>query len=312
MSRSDDLPSLKARLRLSAIIGKTLKLARRGGDWWGDCPFHPEKTASFSVNDVKAFYHCFGCHAHGDVLDWWQKTESMGMADAVERLKQEAGEVTPWREEARSHKADDAEALAKREQARAIWAASQPIGGTIGETYLRSARRIRLGLPEWLRFHPRLPIGAGEGETWPAMVAGVIGLDGQVLAIQRTFLARDGSGKAVIQSPKRSLGPLADGAVRLGPPALTLGIAEGIETGLSAMELFAVPVWCALGSNLARIGLLATVRNVVIFADRGEAGEAAADKAKIAFRLAGRKVAVRFPAIGKDFNDELRARRDGS
>ncbi len=308
----DEIGLLKARLQLSTVIGKKIKLKLRGGDWWGSCPFHKENTGSFSVNDAKGFYHCFGCRAHGDVLDWWQKTEGMGPADAIERLKHEAGEARPWREEARSSKADDAEARAKRDQALAIWSSSQPIGGTIAETYLRSARRIRLGLPECLRFHPGLPIGGIDGESWPAMVASVTDLEGQVIAIQRTFLARDGSGKAVIQSPKRSLGGLAEGAVQLGPAAITLGIAEGIETGLSAMELFAVPVWCALGSNLSRLSLPAMVRNVAIFADRGEAGEAAAEKAKSAFRLLGRKVAVRFPAIGNDFNDELRARRGGT
>lgn len=312
MPRSDELPSLKARLRMSNIISQRVKLSRRGGDWWGQCPFHQEKTGSFSVNDAKGFYHCFGCHAHGDVLDWWQKTEGLSLADAIDRLKQQAGEVKPWREETRASKADDREALAKRDQARAIWDASRYIGGTIAETYLRSARRIRVELPVSLRFHSGLPIGGITSETWPAMVASVADLNGQVIAIQRTFIARDGSGKAAIQSPKRSLGSLAEGSVQLGPPATTLGIAEGIETGLSAMERFAVPVWCALGSNLARIDLHNVTHNVMIFADRGEAGELAAEGARIAFRSRGRKVAIRFPADGfKDFNDELKALRDG-
>lgn len=62
----------------------------------------------------------------------------------------------------------------------------------------------------------------------------------------------------------------------LAPVGPVIGLAEGIETGLSAMDLFRVPVWCALGSNLARIVLPAGARNVAIFADRGEAGERAA------------------------------------
>lgn len=307
----DDLGPLKARMRLSTEVGRKLKLTRRGGDWWGVCPFHSEKTGSFSVNDGKGFYHCFGCGAHGDVLDWWQFSEGLSLAEAIDRLKGEAGHAKPWQAEARATKADDAEARAKREQARAIWAASLPISGTIGETYLRRARRIRVSLPGSLRFHPALPSGGPESLEWPAMVAAVTNLSGEVTAIQRTFLARDGESKAHIDNPKRSLAPLGDGAVQLGPPATMLGIAEGIETGLSAMEMFLVPVWCALGSNLARIALPASVQNVVIFADRGEAGEAAAEKARMAFRQIGRRVAVRFPAKGKDFNDELKARRNG-
>jgi DNA primase len=133
-------------------------------------------------------------------------------------------------------------------------------------------------------------------------------LAGAVVAVQRTFLAPDGAGKATIENPKRSLGSIARGAVCLAPAGAVVGLAEGIETGLSAMELFHVPVWCALGSNLAGVRLPRAVRQVAIFADRGAAGEAAAEKARETFRLQGRKVTVRLPAIGKDFNDELKAR----
>jgi DNA primase len=311
MSR-DDLPSLKARIRLSSVIGKSVKLKHRGGDWWGVCPFHSEKTGSFSVNDAKSFFHCFGCGAHGDVLDWWRLIDGLSLPDAIDRLKHVAGEARPWRDELRSVKSDDGETRRKRDQALAIWQATEPLAGTMAETYLRSSRAIQIAPPQSLRFHPGLSIGGPDGDLWPAMVAAVSDLAGNVIAIQRTFLARDGSSKARIDSPKRSLAPLAEGAVRLGEPMHTLGVAEGIETGLSAMERFLVPVWCALGSNLARIALPDQVRNVVIFADRGEAGEDAADKARTSFRQRGRAVAVRFPSIGKDFNDELKAMRRGA
>lgn len=312
MAPRADIGSLKVCLRLSSVVGKHVKLARRGDDWWGVCPFHNEKTGSFSVNDEKCFYHCFGCGAHGDVLDWWRLIDGLSLPESIARLKLLAGETAPWRNEATPTKADDAEARRKREHARLIWFSSQPISGTIAETYLRCSRAIRLALPDSIRFHPDLSVDAIGRDTWPAMVAAVSDLAGDVIAIQRTFLARDGLGKATIDSPKRSLGALAEGAVRLGEPRFTLGIAEGIETGLSAMQLFAVPVWCALGNNLARPALPSIIRSVVIFADRGEAGEAAAKKAAIAVRSAGRKVAVKFPAIGKDFNDELKARRHGA
>ena len=144
------------------------------------------------------------------------------------------------------------------------------------------------------------------------MVAAVVDLLGAVVAVQRTFLLPDGSGKAAMDRPKRALGPVGQGAVCLGPAGAVVGLAEGIETGLSAMELFRVPVWCALGSNLARVVLPERARAVAIFADRGEAGERAAAIAAKTLHGQRRKVAVRFPAIGKDFNDELKARRNGS
>jgi DNA primase len=246
------------------------------------------------------------------VLDWWQAINGLSLPEAIDRLKAEAGHAPPWREEARSSKADDAEARAKREQARAIWQASMPIAGTIAETYLRTVRRIRVSLPESLRFHPSLPSGGPESLEWPAMVAAVTNLEGEVIAIQRTFLATDGSGKAAIPAPKRSLGSLAEGAVQLKAAEPTLGLAEGIETGLSAQELFLVPVWSALGSNFTRIILSDLVQRVAIFADRGEAGEAAAERARHHFRQLGRLVAVKPPPDEfKDWNDYLKARRNG-
>lgn len=199
----------------------------------------------------------------------------------------------------------------KQADALAIWRASLPIGGTIAETYLRNARAIGVPLPDCLRFHPGLRIDPREPIEYPALVAAVVDLAGSIVAIQRTFLLPDGADKAAFERPKRGLGPIGQGAVCLAPAGPVIGLAEGIETGLSAMELYRVPVWCALGSNLARIVLPAGARNVALFADRGEAGERAATIASRVFHEQGRKVAVRFPSRGKDFNDELKARRHG-
>jgi hypothetical protein len=146
----------------------------------------------------------------------------------------------------------------------------------------------------------------GNPDIQPAMVAAVVDKAGEAVAIQRTLLAPDASGKARIERPKRSLGSLGHASVRLAPAAPVLGIAEGIDTGLSAQELFRLPVWCALGSNLGRLALPAFVHRVVIFADRGDAGVTAAEKAATAFRQQRRKVAIEFPSLGKDFNDQLR------
>ncbi len=275
MASSDDLAALKQSVRLSDHVRKRLKLQKRGLDSWGRCPFHAEQTASFSVNDAKGFYHCFGCGAHGDVLDWWQKIEGLSFEEAAARLRREAGADGPLAR-ITDRAEPDRETLRKQAEAHAIWKASRPIAGTIAEIYLREARRISVALPDCLRFHPALPLGPTSFGEMPAMVAAVTDLSGSVVAIQRTFLLPDGSGKAAIERPKRALGPVGQGAVCLAPAGPIVGLAEGIETGLSALELFRVPVWCALGSNLARIVLPERVRNVAIFADRGEAGERAA------------------------------------
>jgi DNA primase len=306
-ARHDDLADLKSSVRLSDYVSRRVKLSAGKGDRFGLCPFHDEKSPSFSVNDVKGFYHCFGCGAHGDALDWLQKIDGLDFAGAIERLRRDAGTaIKPLARDA----APDRSVLQKQAEAHTIWAQALPIIGTLAERYLCEARAIAIPLPDCLRFHPGLPVDPREPLLLPAMVAAVTDLSGLIVAIQRTFLRPDGLGKAAIERPKRALGPVGLGAVCLGSPSSTIGLAEGIETGLSAMQLFHVPVWCALGSNLARIHLPKGVRNVAIFADRGAAGERAAASAKGAFRSQGRRVAVRFARDGKDFNDELKSRRD--
>ena len=79
-----------------SIVGEYTKLTKRSGnDWWGCCPFHNEKTASFHVDGDKKFYYCFGCHAGGDVIKFVTETEKISYADAVRSLAKRAGiEVT--------------------------------------------------------------------------------------------------------------------------------------------------------------------------------------------------------------------------
>ena len=89
------LEELRERLPVSQIVGRRVKLIRRGTEHTGLCPFHSEKTPSFTVSDAKAFYHCFGCGAHGDVISFVRETEGLDFRDAVERLAAEAGIPVP-------------------------------------------------------------------------------------------------------------------------------------------------------------------------------------------------------------------------
>jgi DNA primase len=89
------LDSLRARTTLSALIGKSVKLTRKGGEAKGCCPFHQEKTASFTVSDDKGFYHCFGCGAHGDAIRWLTDAQGMAFMDAVKDLAALAGMDVP-------------------------------------------------------------------------------------------------------------------------------------------------------------------------------------------------------------------------
>jgi DNA primase len=87
------LDDLRARISLPDVIAKHVRLTRRGRDFLGLCPFHQEKTPSFTVFDDH--YHCFGCGAHGSVFDFVMQTEHLGFREAVERLAADAGVPMP-------------------------------------------------------------------------------------------------------------------------------------------------------------------------------------------------------------------------
>ena len=74
---------IRARIGLSDRVVRKVKLIRKGHEFSGLCPFHDEKTPSFTVNDDKGFYHCFGCGAHGDVIGFVMHTENLSFPEAV-------------------------------------------------------------------------------------------------------------------------------------------------------------------------------------------------------------------------------------
>ena len=89
------LDEVQDRAGLAAVVGRRVRLQKKGREHSGLCPFHNEKTPSFTVNEDKGFYHCFGCGEHGSVFDFVMKTENMSFPEAVERLAGEAGMEMP-------------------------------------------------------------------------------------------------------------------------------------------------------------------------------------------------------------------------
>ena len=92
------LDELKARLRVSDVVGRKVKLTRRGREFVGLSPFNNEKSPSFTVNDDKQFWHCFSSGEHGDVIKFLEKTENLSFLEAVEKLAAEAGMEMPQRD----------------------------------------------------------------------------------------------------------------------------------------------------------------------------------------------------------------------
>lgn len=89
------LDEIRARTSLSGLIGRTVKVTKAGREFKACCPFHGEKTPSFTINDDKGFYHCFGCGAHGDAFRWLTDQAGLPFMDAVRELAAAAGLDVP-------------------------------------------------------------------------------------------------------------------------------------------------------------------------------------------------------------------------
>src|SRR6478752_4914489 len=83
------LDELRARIGLADLVGRQVRLTRKGREYGGLCPFHNEKTPSFYVVEDKGFFHCFGCGAHGDAIGYVMRAENLDFIEAVERLARE-------------------------------------------------------------------------------------------------------------------------------------------------------------------------------------------------------------------------------
>jgi len=148
------LDELKARVGLADLIGRRVKLRRHGREHTGLCPFHTEKTPSFTVSEDKGFYHCFGCGAHGNAYDFVIRTENLSFPEAVEKLAQEAGMSVPRLTPEARAQADRLSSLAEVMERAAAWFESELQGraGQAAREYLAqrgvaagTASEFRLG-----------------------------------------------------------------------------------------------------------------------------------------------------------------------
>jgi len=127
---------LRARITLSTLVQRSVKLTRAGREWKGCCPFHEEKTPSFYVNDQKQFYHCFGCGAHGDAISWMVDQQGLQFMDAVKELAAMAGMEVPAPDPAMAKRAEQRASLIDVTEAAQKFfaeALSGPSGGAARE-----------------------------------------------------------------------------------------------------------------------------------------------------------------------------------
>jgi hypothetical protein len=194
------------------------------------------------------------------------------------------------------------------EAARRLVAASQPIHGTLVETYLRHRCIEDLRNIGSLRYHPRCYHRPDEGPTqiWPAMIASVTDLGGLITGAHRTWLDPSGLGKAPIETPRKAMGSLLGHAVRFGPHGDVMAAGEGIETMLSLrMALPSMPLMAALSAaHLSAILFPDTLRRLYIARDIDPAGDGAMTTLTARAATAGIETIPLSPRLG-DFNEDL-------
>jgi putative DNA primase/helicase len=282
-------------------LAKALGGRKAGAVWMARCPAHEDREPSLSIangDDGKVLVFCHAGCAQRRVIsalrarNIWSNTGPRGITGL---------RPAPINE---SSTAD----ANRTKVALRMWRNTSPAVGTLVESYLHS-RNIIIQPPATLRFHAG--IKHPTGQQWPTMVALVTrGVDCTPLAIHRTFLARDGLGKAQVDPAKMMLGPCRGGAVRLGPISDRLMIAEGIETALSAMQATGYAAWAALStSGLRGLDLPRDAGDVIILADGDDPGEAAAQDCAWRWKREGRRVRIARAPQGSDFNDLLTQRR---
>ena len=295
-----DLDALRQDHPLPGVVGAVVKLHRAGNEFKACCPFHSDRSPSFTIFSGGARYHCFGCGASGDVLDFIQRSHGVSLRDAAMMLG--AGNL-PSVHVAPVPADDGADRV---DEARAIWRSAGPAKGTPAENYLR-ARGLHLPIPDSIRF-ARLRYGS-KGDLHPCLVAAVASVDDKLTGIQRTFLNASGTGKAAVPKPKLSLGRVSGGAIRLAPCSASLVVCEGLEDGLTLQQELGQAVWVACGTTmLPQMQFPPGVRSVAIGGDGDDAGRAAARKAAEAYSLHNIAARVFFPIDAKDFNQELQER----
>lgn len=349
MNGKIDIAAVRASVELAEVIARYVELKRSGREWVALCPFHNEKTASFFVVPEKGFFHCFGCGAGGDVINFVQRIEGCDFMVAVRILTgNDAGRVTLEQIEAVKKRNNErtrheqANSARRRAAAQDIWtAARSDIAGTLAEAYLfsRGLRRPRHGWPPTLRFAPALTWRHGahnmDGSCWPALIGlvsvsigppAIAGVPAQesrgarsrrFVGVHRTYLARDGSGKAPLivdgkLAVKRMLGTQGGGAIWFGPATSRLHVGEGIETTLSAKQIRPKRTYAAAGSldRMARLVLPDVVREIVLLMDNDmkdpSTGPKAIERARLHYGAQGVKVLACWAPPDMDFNDPLR------
>jgi phage/plasmid primase-like uncharacterized protein len=285
--RGHDWQAIRDAYPLSGVVGAAgVKLRKEGREWKGCCPFHHEKTPSFTINDEKQFFHCFGCSAHGDVIDFVVRTQNMEPAEAVASL---TGGNPPRLTEA--DRAEREEWLKEQEQAKQ----REQHQATLKAQQRWERARPLEGPNAYLDLKGIAPFGCRvEGEN---LLIPIDGPDGGILSVQT--ISPEGAKRF------QAGAPTVGGRLNIGIHMGRTIICEGWATGQSLYEARADQVCVAFAkSNVSVIAreLAAAGVHIIIAADIDALDE---------MNALGRELGV--PVIappplqaGKDFNDQAK------
>ncbi len=281
----------------------------KGREYWHRCPFHDDKTPSFSINIEKGTYHCFGCGASGDIISLYAKTNDIDDSEAIKNMKDKYLNKPHARDTAGKPKENDLYKKQKAvQQMQYIWDSAES-EAEIVKRYLKGRGIYGVNsLPDNLRF----------SKEHNAMIAKVVDKNSNLRAIHKTILQKtDGKvkrGEKLFEKNSQAKGC----AVHFGKPTDVLGVAEGIETALSVKEALPdLPMWAALSASfMDSLDIPDTVKKLYIFYDKDKSGAGRKAATKLATRYAPEGVEIYLveppmgipsDSKGVDFNDVLLA-----
>lgn len=284
-----------------------------GGEYVSKNPRrHDRKSGSFKVNCRTGNWADFATGDAGKTpLSLYAYLSDLSYAQAGFRLAEELRGKSFF--VAPSHFQDVQEDKNSKDQknkeyALKLWNAAFPVKNTVVEKYLAS-RGIHISIPEDIRLlsgHKHAP----SGRIYPVMLSAIRKWPSkEIIAVHRTWILPDGSGKAPVEPAKMMLGGSLGGCVQLAPAASKMVVSEGIETGLSVYQCTGIPVWAGLStSGITGLVLpdLPLGEEIIIACDNDPAGRKAAIKAAEKLTSEGRNVRLAFPPENSDFNDLLK------
>lgn len=266
---------------VSALRGK-----KNSNGWLCHCPAHADKTPSLQVSTGtggKPLVKCYAGCSQGAVI------ESLRQKELWPKKAKKVAKTT----------SDKNNRLKAREILKECVFTDAPETKPL-HRYLNQRGLNHIPYRGSLYYHPALPYRDGaEVQSYPALVGAFVNIDGDVLGIQRVYLAQDGQ-KANVSSPKKTLGSVRGGAIHIGNSSKKLAITEGVETGMAVREATGMATWVAgSASALEHLVFPHIMEEIHIWADKdaNHTGLIAAEALAKKFTRKGGKAFIHMPHL---------------